>query len=236
MTDVVRPSQQRPVSAGKHHWWRWLVASVATVLVLGVAGSFVLLHYFIGPAPAPLSLAPLRATGPGTGSSSIDGTWTVGRGSLAGYRVQEDFLWQRDSVVGRTSAVTGEVVIDRAEASSASFRVDLTTVAANGKTQPQFAGIADTASYPNATFTLTTPIVAGVDPAINQSFTVQATGLLTMHGTTRSVTFELTARYTGSVLEEAGSIPVRFSRWNIKSPGYPLQNHGVVEFLLVMHR
>jgi hypothetical protein len=53
---------------------------------------------------------------------------------------------------------------------------------------------------------------------------------------TRSVAFELTARYSGSVLEEAGSIPVVFSNWNIKGPGWPLQDHGVVEFLLAMHR
>src|SRR5450432_2857408 len=133
MTDVVRPSQQRSVSAGKHHWWRWVFASVATVLVLGVAGSFVFLHFFISPAPAPLGLPPLSATGPAADGSSIDGTWTVGSGSLAGYRVQDDFLWQRGSVVGRTSSVTGTVVIANTEVSSASFRVDLTTVKANGK-------------------------------------------------------------------------------------------------------
>jgi hypothetical protein len=53
---------------------------------------------------------------------------------------------------------------------------------------------------------------------------------------TRSVTFELTARYSGSELQEAGSIPFVFSNWNIKGPGWQLQSHGVVEFLLVVHR
>jgi polyisoprenoid-binding protein YceI len=238
MTDLVRqsPSQQHQVPAGKRHWWRWAAAIAATILVLGVVGVFVALKVFIGPTPAPLALPALSATGAGTGSSSIDGTWTVGSGSLAGYRAGEDFLWQHGSVVGRTSAVTGTVVIPNTQVSSASFRVDLTTVKANGTTQPQFAGIMDTKSYPTATFTLTTPIVAPVEPTINKTFTATATGLLAMHGVTRPVTFELTARYSGSELQEAGSIPVLFSKWNIKGPGWPLQDRGVVEFLLAMHR
>jgi polyisoprenoid-binding protein YceI len=238
MTDLVRqsPSQQHQVVAGRRRWWRWAAAIAATILVLGVVGVFVALKVFIGPTPAALALPPSSAAGAGTSSSSIDGTWTVGSGSLAGYRVGEDFLWQHGSVVGRTSVVTGTVVIANTQVSSASFRVDLTTVKANGKTQPQFAGILDTRSYPTATFTLTTPIVASTMPTIDKTFTATATGLLAMHGVTRPVTFELTARYSGSVLEEAGSIPVVFSNWNIKGPGWPLQSHGVVEFLLVMHR
>jgi polyisoprenoid-binding protein YceI len=238
MTDLIRqsPSQQHQVLARQRHWWRWAAAIAATILVLGVAGVFVALKIFIGPTPAPLALPPLSSGGAGTSSSSIDGTWMVGSGSLAGYRAGEDFLWQHSSVVGRTSGVTGTVVIANTQVSSASFRVDLTTVTANGKTQPQFAGILDTKSYPAATFTLTAPIVASTVPTINKAFTATATGLLAMHGVTRPVTFELTARYSGSVLEEAGSIPVVFSNWNIKGPGWPLQSHGVVEFLLVMHR
>jgi len=238
MTDLVRqsPSQQHQVSAVKRHWRRWVAAIAATILVLGVVGVFVALKVFIGPTPASLALPPLSAAAPGAGSSSIDGTWTAGSGSLAGYRVGEDFLWQHGSVVGRTSSVTGTVVIANTQVSSASFRVDLTTVKANGKTQPQFAGILGTKSYPTATFTLTTPIVASTVPTINKTFTANATGSLAIHGVTRPVTFELTARYSGSVLEEAGSIPVVFSNWNIKGPGWPLQSHGVVEFLLVMRR
>lgn len=239
MTDLIRqsPSQQHQVSARQRHWWRWAAAIVATILMLAVVGVFVALKIFIGPTPAPLALPPLSAAaGAGTSSSPIDGTWTVASGSLAGYRAGEDLLWQHGSVVGRTSSVTGTVVITNTQVSSASFRVDLTTVTANGKTQPQFAKILDTETYPTATFTLTTPIAASAAPTINKAFTANATGSLAIHGVTRSVTFELTARYSGSVLEEAGSIPVVFSNWNTKGPGWPLQSHGVVEFLLIMHR
>jgi hypothetical protein len=56
-----------------------------------------------------------------------------------------------------------------------------------------------------------------------------------MHGTTHRVTFQATARYGGSLLEAAGSIPVLFPDWNIHTPEF-LQNHGLLEFLLVLRR
>lgn len=129
--------------------------------------------------------------------------------------------------------MTGNVVIARNEVTAASFRVDLTTVTANGKPQPQLPTVLDTASFPAATFTLTKPIAAGSGLAVNKTFKVQATGLLTMHGTTRPVTFQATARYSGSLLEAAGSIPVLYSDWNVQTPEL-LQNHGLLEFLLVL--
>jgi hypothetical protein len=52
--------------------------------------------------------------------------------------------------------------------------------------------------------------------AIDKVFKVRATGLLAMHGITRSVTADITARYSGSVLEEAGSIPLPFQTGTFK--------------------
>ncbi len=138
-----------------------------------------------------------------------------------------------NTVVGRSTVVAGTVVISQGEVSSASFRVDLATVEAGGKPQPQLAGIMDTTMYPDATFRLTTPIVLSVPPTVNKSFIFDAIGLLTMHGTTRAVTVAITARYTGSILEATGSIPVDFSQWNIQSP---VENSGDVEFLLMLRR
>jgi polyisoprenoid-binding protein YceI len=208
---------------------------VATILVLVIAGLYVFVHFLGGATPAPLTLPELHATGAGVGSTSIDGTWTAGKGSLAGYRVREDFLGPGDSVVGRTNGVTGHVVISHSQVSSASFRVDLTSLKSNGKTQAQFAGIMGTASHPDATLTLTAPIVPSSSPATNKEFRANVAGQLAMHGSTHSVTFEITARYGGSTLEAVGSVPIVFSDWDIKAPTF-LQSSGVVEFQLVMHR
>jgi polyisoprenoid-binding protein YceI len=227
--------QEAPVISRKHRWWRWLGAAIASILIVAVAGPFIYFHLLATPTPAPLTLSKIDTATASTGNSSIDGMWTVGKGSRAGYRVQEQILWQGNTLVGRTSAVTGKLVIAHREISSASFDVDLTMIKTNGKALPQFAGILDTAGHPEATFTLTKPIVPGLDPGSNSVFEQKATGELTIHGTTRSVTIAIAGRHTGSELEEAGSIPIRFSTWNIHAP-YGIQDHGIVEFLLVLHQ
>jgi polyisoprenoid-binding protein YceI len=239
MADMVRQRsrtrQDRAAPARKHRWLRWVVAGLATVVVLAFAGTYVFIHFLAGPVPVPLALPKLTAAAAGTGSAPVNGTWTAGKGSLAGYRVREEFLGPGNTMAGRTSAVTGKVVIAHNDLSSASFRVDLTTVTVNGKAQPQLAKILDTASFPDAAVTLTKPIADGSGLVMNKTFRVQAAGLLDMHGITRPVTFEVTARYSGSLLEAAGSIPVLFSGWNIHTPEF-LQNHGLLEFLLVLRR
>lgn len=216
----------------KRHWLRWTLAGV---VVLVVAGGFVSVQSLVGPVPPALVLPHVSPTPAGAGSSSIDGTWTVANGSSAGYRVPEEFLWQHGTLVARTTAVTGKLVIAHAEVSSATLRVDLSKVTAGGKTPSGLAGILDTASHRGALFTLTKPIVIGSAPAINATFTASATGLLAMHGTTHLVTFAVAARYAGSQLEAAGSIPIVLSDWDIKAP-FAVQDQGSAEFLLLMQR
>ena len=227
-----KPTRDLPgKSARKHHWWRWILASVVVLLVAGGYGA---VASMAGPTTPALTLTPLSATRAAAGGSPIDGAWIVGKGSLAGYRVPEDFLWQHGTLVARTSAVTGTFVIAGNEVSSADLRVDLRKLTANGKELPTLAGILGTATHPDASFTLTKPIVLGSEPTPNKIFTARATGLLAIHGTTRSVTFAVTGRHSGSELEATGSIPVVFSDWNIKPP-FAVQKQGDLEFLLVLH-
>jgi polyisoprenoid-binding protein YceI len=52
-----------------------------------------------------------------------------------------------------------------------------------------------------------------------------ASGNLTMHGSTKSVTFPLSAERTSSGIEVLADINVLFSRWNISNPsigGFPV--------------
>jgi polyisoprenoid-binding protein YceI len=238
MTTTHESGRQEPIrnpssgSPRKHHWLRWTLVGV---LVLVVAGGFFSVQSLAGPVTPALVLPRVGPTPAGAASSSIDGTWTVVKGSSAGYRVPEVFLWQHSTLVARTTAVTGKFVIARTEVSSATLRVDLSTVTAGGKKPSGLAGILDTASHPDAVFTLTKPIIIGSAPAINATFNASATGLLAMHGTTQLVTFAIAARYAGSQLAAAGSIPIVFSDWNIKAP-FAVQDHGSAEFLLLMHR
>jgi polyisoprenoid-binding protein YceI len=236
---------------GRRHarsWKAWLVAGVVALAVVLVGGPYVYIHFVEGKAPAPLALAgPSASTGDtGTststgGSGGTDGIWKVSNGSLVGYRVKEVLFGQNNVAVGRTSAVTGSITVDGASISAGTFTVDMTSVASDqSRRDVQFNGrIMDTVSYPTATFTLTKAIDLGSGPAQGTQRTYEATGTLTLHGVTRTVTFKVTGRYTGSAVQVAGSIPITFAEWNIPNPSFgpvTTEDHGVLEFSLSFTR
>ena len=238
MIKQARPEMPARNTPGKpprnRHWWRWVLAGAAglVVLVIVAAGAFIKLQ----PTLAPLVLPTAGASAP---AGPLDGTWHVEAGSAAGFRVRESFLGISNDTVGRTTAVTGAVVISGQQVTGASFRVDLTAINVNGKAQPQVARSLDTQLYPVATITLVKPVT--LDPAFASGATVSGTvtGRLTMHGVSHLVTFPVSGRRDGTALQVAGSIPVAFSAWGIKGPdGYgffgSLASHGVAEFLLIL--
>ncbi len=217
--------------------------------LVAVGGPFVYIHFIEGPAPAPLKLSttgPTTEPGATIPSAGVDGTWTVGKGSIVGYRVQEVLVGQNNTAVGRSTKVTGEISISGSGSStvvsSASFSVPLSTVRSDQSMRDvQFDGrIMDVAAYPDARFVLTKAIRLGTLPSTGKIVTVSATGSLTMHGASRQVTFPLEARDTRSTIQVNGSIPVLFADWNIPNPSFAgfvtTQNHGEVEFLLDAYR
>lgn len=226
-----------PVANGsrrKHHWLRWTVLALVVLVAVGAVGLSVELQ----PSPPPLAL-PAAAPRPPLGP--LDGTWTVGSGSVAGFRLQESILGLSNAVVGRTDAVSGDVVVSGNRVTRATFRINLATVKVGAKTAPQLARSLDTERYPSATFTLSRPMALSPAFLAGATINVISTGQLAMRGTSHLVTFHLAARRDGTGLQAAGSMPVAFSGWAITGPkGYgffgSLANHGVAEFLLVLHR
>ena len=239
----------------KRSWLRWLIGGVVVVLVLVVGGPFVYIHFIEGPAPAPLSLSTTttpttiaKSGRPGSGttaatdkSGSLDGVWKVGSGSTAGYRVKEDLFGQHAEAVGRTTSVTGSMTIAGTQVTQGSFTVDMTSVSSDrSQRDGQFQGrIMDTASYPTSSFVLTTPIQLAPVPKDGVIKKYQATGKLTLHGTTNSVTFPLNAKRSGTVIQVQGIVPITFADYNIDNPsGGPASvgNSGQMEFLLQLQQ
>jgi polyisoprenoid-binding protein YceI len=216
--------------------------------VITVGGPFIYIHFIEGKAPAPLNIrnqptattvrGGAGSTSPGgSDASSVDGAWKVTSGSQAGYRVTEVLFGQNNTAVGRTQSVTGSMTIQDPNVTAGDFNVDMTTVKSDrSQRDNQFHGrIMDTASYPTATFTLSKPIQLGPIPADGAKVTEQATGNLTLRGTTRAITFQVQARRSGSTIEVSGSIPVIFANWNIPNPSFgpvTTEDHGTLEFLL----
>jgi polyisoprenoid-binding protein YceI len=231
------------------HWLRWLLTAVAVLVVLAVAGPFIYIHFFNGSTPAALSLknqpsstASSTATANTAVAGSVAGTWTIGSGSIVGYRVNEVLLGQNATAVGRTSDVTGHLSIADTTVTAAAFTVPMATVHSDkSQRDAQFDGrIMDVAQYPTGTFALTSPIDLAPLPAGGVIKDYTAHGRLTLHGTTRAVTFTLTAERKGGQIEVSGDIPVLFSDYNISNPSFAgfvtTQDHGLLEFLLIFNR
>ena len=104
----------------------------------------------------------------------------------------------------------------------------------------QFNGrIMETSTYPTATFTLTRADDFGSVPNVGARRMFQITGTLRLHGVSRTVTFTATARYAGSAVQVAGSIPIRFADYGISNPSFgpvTTEDHGVLEFSLTLTR
>jgi len=233
--------QQRPThnvaskSSQKHHWWRWILATLVVIILLVVVaiGSFIKT-----PAPSPLVLPPATASTP---VGHLDGTWDIAAGSVAGFRVQQSAVGMSNDSVGRTNAITGTIVATDRQVTSATFRIELTTIKVGGKAAPQFEAILDTQGNPSATFALTQPMALGSAFTSGATLKGTATGRLSMHGTSQLVTITISGRRDGAALQFAGSTPIALSDWGIKQPqGYgflgSLANHGVAEVFLVLQQ
>jgi len=230
------------VEQGRRRWSRrrWIVTILVIVVVLAIAIPYVYIHFIEGSAPKKFSLTSLGATGATGAPVALDGAWHVTTGSQAGYRVDETLLGQHNTAVGRTDGVSGTMDVSGATVKSATFVVDMASVKSDQRLRDRtYAGrIMDTSAYPTSTFTLTKPIDFGKPPASGVAIPVDATGKLTLHGVTRTVTAHLKAERYGGAIEVVGQIPVTFADWKISAPVFPGvaqgQDHGTVEFQLFL--
>jgi polyisoprenoid-binding protein YceI len=228
--------------------WKWLLVIVPVAIVAVVLGGTFIYIHFIAPDPAPrLTFSSPASSSSGSSSSSsagpfaLEGTWKAAEGSEAGYRVQEVLSGQDNEATGRTKSVTGEVTISGTTVNTASLSVDMKSVASGeGLRDSQFKSrIMETSQFPTATFELKTPIKLDRVPADLEQITVKATGTLTLHGTAKEVTIDLSARRNGANLEVNGTVPIHFSDYDISNPsGGPARvgEDGEMEFLIIFSK
>ena len=238
-----------PNSSPKRHWARWIIGALVAIVVLAVAVPFVYFQFIQGDPPPKLSLSttttPTSPPGETGASAPLDGTWKVGSGSTAGYRVKETLFGQSNTAVGRTEQVTGSMTVDGSTVTKATVTVDMASVKSVGNSldgafadrrDGQFNGrIMDTGQFPTSTFTLTKPIDLAPIPKDGVVKNYSATGKLTMHGTTKEVTIPLTARRTGNVIGVQGITTITFSDYGIDNPsGGPASvgDSGQLEFVV----
>lgn len=230
---------------------KWIIRVAVAVVVLALlveGATFVYIHFVEGPAPKKLTLPTSTSTTsklPHAPPASFPaGTWSATSASTVGYRVNEVLFGQNNTAVGRTHSVTGAITLSGTEVSAATFTVRMATVHSDqSQRDAQFDGrIMDVAAFPTSSFTLTSPIALGSSTgratAPGTTVKATATGNLTLRGQTHAVTFPVAASYTATSIDINGEIPVTFATWAIPNPGFAgitTDNHGTLEFLLVLH-
>src|SRR5437667_2329220 len=229
-----------------------IAAIVGGALILGAAGvGIIYFVVFAGSSPQKLALslpAPSSSASTSPDSSAGAGTWTVGSGSQAGYRVRETLaaLSAPSDAVGRTTAVTGTLTLTQAASGysvdAADFSVDVSKLTSDQSRRDQrihSQGL-ESDRYPTATFKLTSPIALTADATSGHTIHVSATGDLTIHGVTKSVTVPIDAQLTGSKIELVGSITFPFSQFGMTPPSIggfvSVENNATMEFQLLLTR
>lgn len=227
-------------------WLKRVLIAVPVAIIVVYAAIFVYTEWINDPAD-PLTVADARelanATdavpstvidGPG---ADTDGDWTISAESEFGYRVKEVLGGVDTEAVGRGQDISGSITIAGTRVTGGSFTVEVATIASdNSMRDGQFRGrVMETERFPEASFALTSPIELSAVPPIDGEVNAAATGELTLHGVTRSVTFEVTAVRGSQRIAVVGSIPVVFADYDIDNPSngaVTTEDDGLLEFNL----
>jgi polyisoprenoid-binding protein YceI len=198
-------------------------------------------------APAASASAPVSggsSSGPST-HGSVAGEWTVGAGSVAGYRVREQLanLPAESDAVGRTEAVSGSIMVegdgDSAQLTGGTLTVDTTTIQSDESRRDnrlRNEGL-QTDQFPTATFTVTKPAEVPAAALAGTASDVTLVGDLTLHGVTKSVEIPARVQLADARIQVAGSITFPLSDFGISPPnvgGFILSiaDRGALEFLV----
>ena len=221
----------------------WIVGIVVVVLVAVVAaGPWVYREFIAGEADPELALPSQTQAA----TTDINGTWTVVPGpsdeanrTQAGYRVDETLRGSPLTVNGRTTKVSGEVVVAESKLEKAGLTIDVGSITSPESARDgQFrgAGIMDVAKFPTAEFKSTQPVDLSAVPETGASVAVDVPGTMTIKGTSRDLTAKVDVQRAGDTVIAAGSVPVTWTDFGVTPPDFAgfvkVQPTGTIEFLV----
>lgn len=229
---------------------------LAAMAVLAVAAVAVWMVVSPGDAPEQVNLSGAVSSLEGTqvaagGVSTSDrsgelaGPWTLTAGgqSFVGYRVKEE-LANRGAftAAGRTTNVTGTLRYSGGAITEVAITADMTALQSDSSLRDNALRrqALETNTYPKATFTLTQPIEVGSAIEEGRAVTATATGDLTLHGVTRSVSIAVEGQLANGRVVVVGSTDILFADHNIAQPRaaavLSVDDRGVLELQLVFEK
>ena len=237
-----------------------LIAAVAVVLVLGgVAFYFLVIKDDPAPelsidTPAGSSDGPTTTAADAGSTVSVDGAWkidTTATDNAVGLRIKEKFIGgaAEHTAVGRTATVTGDITIAGTKVTAGSFTANLADLeftdsppglnVASRKKAIANAGL-ETATFPETSFKITSPIDLGKIPTAGTKITTTATGDLTLHGVTKSVTFKVDGVIENGriVIATTDPVDIKLADYSMAPPAFgpvaDVSDTGKFEFKLTL--
>ena len=185
---------------------------------------------FASPSPSPAG-TPTASASPTAAPSGFSGVWQVASGSLAGYRVKEQFVGQTSTheAVARTTAVSGQLTITQSGTSyqlaSGTVTVDLSGLASidsvagyNVTNRDRIVQRSlDVSQFPTATLQLQ-PVAMPSGADSGQTVSFQVHGNLTIHDVTKTVTVNVQLRVSGGVPQVVASIQTNMTDFGVSPP------------------
>ena len=173
-----------------------------------------------------------------TAAASVAGaTWTVAATSKAVVSVREQLVGvslPSDAVLTATGG-TGTFAVRSDGTFSADSRItfDLTTLSSDSRDRDNFVkqDTLNTRQFPKAEFVPTKTSGLTLPLAPSGTFTFKLTGNLTIHGTTKEVTFDVVAKRNGADLTATATLAptVKFEDFGMKPPSVPFRVVSVVD-------
>lgn len=177
----------------------------------------------------------------------IDGIWSVGSGSFAGYAVDETLRGLNATVRGRTDSVSGQIDITDAHLVSATIECNLADVHSNLKVRDDYFShdVIDTEAYPTATFRTNEPVDLGelledTSAEMDQNaLEVVIPGEVELNGKVVAAEANAEAVVTPHGIQVNGSVPLVWSDFGVTPPETDIvsvADSGTLEFLLLLNR
>ena len=233
---------------------RALVAAIALVVLIALAGVAGLVYFFGNKAPGAASIdsaaivaASADPNATAMAGGTLDGTCTVDTSigsfsdyssSWAGFRVDEVLSnIGNNTAIGRTPYVSGTLMLDGQTLTQARILVDLTTITSDQpRRDPAIQRTLQTGTYPTAIFQLSQPVSLPQQPAEGVTYDVTAVGDMNLHGVRKHLTVSLQVQLRSGTIIVVGSTPFAFADYNMSAPAAPIvlsvSDSGTIEFQL----
>lgn len=202
-----------------------IALGVAALLIIAFAA---VIFYIFGGNGAKSSSGPVAA--PTLAPSGGGTVFTIdASSSQATFSIDEVLFGQPNTVVGQTNAVAGQIRVDSADPAQSQvgqIKIDLSALTTDNdlRTRTLQNRILETGDPSNQFATFTPQTLAGLPAsvAVGQPVPLTITGDLTIHGTTRTVTFNATVTLVSATqLKGQATATVKYADFGLAIPDVP---------------